>query len=129
MRRSLLVLTTAITLVSPAFAAAQALPVQGAQTTNQGTPADPQADTGAQTNPAASDIVVTARRREERLQDVPIAVTAISGDAIKQQQLVVVRDVAAYTPGLNINRRPLVLAGIELRGVDSSTSATSNSRR
>jgi iron complex outermembrane receptor protein len=32
----------------------------------------------------AADIVVTARRREERLQDVPVAVSVISGDMIDQ---------------------------------------------
>ena len=117
-RRSLLALSTAMALAAPAFA--QSTEPQGAQTTNQGTPADPQADTGAQTDPAASDVVVTARRREERLQDVPIAVTAISGDAIKQQQLVVVRDVAAYTPGLNINSDSVGRAFVSIRGIGTT---------
>jgi iron complex outermembrane receptor protein len=121
MRRSLLALTTAIALVVPAIAAAQTAPEsQGAQTSNQGTPANPQTDTNAQTDPAASDIVVTARRREERLQDVPIAVTAISGDAIKQQQLVVVRDIAAYSPGLNINSDSVGRAFVSIRGIGTT---------
>ncbi|MFS0773248.1 TonB-dependent receptor [Sphingomonas sp. 1P08PE] len=119
-RRSLFALSTALTLVVPAVAAAQSAEPQGAQTTDQGTPADPQADTSTGTDPAASDIVVTARRREERLQDVPIAVTAISGDAIKQQQLVVVRDVAAYTPGLNINSDSVGRAFVSIRGVGTT---------
>ncbi len=124
-RRSLLALSTALTLAWPAAGFAQTAEpqppeLQGAQTTNDGTPADPQADTRAGTQPAASDIVVTARRREERLQDVPIAVTAISGDAIKQQQLVVVRDVAAYTPGLNINSDSVGRAFVSIRGVGTT---------
>ncbi|PXA98311.1 TonB-dependent receptor [Nostoc sp. 3335mG] len=121
MRRSLLALTTGIALTLPAYAVAQTAPdAQGAQTSNQGTPGDPQADTGAQTDPEASDIVVTARRREERLQDVPIAVTAISGDAIKQQQLVVVRDIAAYSPGLNINSDSVGRAFVSIRGIGTT---------
>ena len=122
MRRTLLAMSTAIALVAPAFAAAQTLPAnpQGAQTSDQGTPADPQTDVDAQNDPAASDIVVTARRREERLQDVPIAVTAISGDAIKQQQLVVVRDIAAYTPGLNINSDSVGRAFVSIRGIGTT---------
>ncbi|SFP47366.1 TonB-dependent receptor [Sphingomonas rubra] len=120
MRRPLLALTTAITLIAPAYAGAQTLPTQGAHTSNQGTPADPQTDTAAENDPAASDIVVTARRREERLQDVPIAVTAISGDAIKQQQLVLVRDVAAYTPGLNINSDSVGRAFVSIRGIGTT---------
>jgi len=121
MRRTLLALTTAIVFALPAYAAAQtATEPQGAQTCNQGTPADPQTDVDAQNDPAASDIVVTARRREERLQDVPIAVTAISGDAIKQQQLVVVRDVAAYSPGLNINSDSVGRAFVSIRGIGTT---------
>ncbi len=123
-RRSLFALSTALALVMPALAQAQTAEPQGARTTDRGTPADPQVDPAASdpagTDPAASDIVVTARRREERLQDVPIAVTAISGDAIKQQQLVVVRDVAAYTPGLNINSDSVGRAFVSIRGVGTT---------
>jgi iron complex outermembrane receptor protein len=119
-RRQLLAVSTALALAWPAIASAQSTEAQGAQTTNEGTPADPQADTAAGTTPVASDILVTARRREERLQDVPIAVTAISGDAIKQQQLVVVRDVAAYTPGLNINSDSVGRAFVSIRGIGTT---------
>ncbi len=119
-RRSLFALSTALSLACPALVDAQTSGSRGAQTTNQGTPADPQADTDPGTDPAASDIVVTARRREERLQDVPIAVTAISGDAIKQQQLVVVRDVAAYSPGLNINSDSVGRAFVSIRGIGTT---------
>jgi iron complex outermembrane receptor protein len=48
------------------------------------------------------DIVVTARRREERLQDVPVAVTALSGEMLAQRGIVNVQDLAKTTPGLNI---------------------------
>ena len=119
-RRQLLAVSTALALAWPAIASAQSTEAQGAQSTNEGTPADPQADTAAGTAPVASDILVTARRREERLQDVPIAVTAISGDAIKQQQLVVVRDVAAYTPGLNINSDSVGRAFVSIRGIGTT---------
>src|SRR5690606_29237951 len=33
---------------------------------------------------ALEEVVVTARRREERLQDVPVAVTALSGEALQR---------------------------------------------
>src|SRR5689334_21206402 len=48
------------------------------------------------------DVVVTARRREERLQDVPVAVTALSGEALAARGIVNVQDLAKTTPGLNI---------------------------
>jgi iron complex outermembrane receptor protein len=48
------------------------------------------------------DVIVTARRREERLQDVPLAITAISGESLTQRGIVTVQDLAKTTPGLNI---------------------------
>ena len=58
--------------------------------------AEAPADDGATTG----DIVVTARKREERLQDVPIAVTAYGTEEIKAQRIEKLSDVAKLTPGL-----------------------------
>lgn len=49
------------------------------------------------------EIVVLARKREERLQDVPIAVTALSGDALTNQSVQSFRDLQEQTPSLSIN--------------------------
>ncbi|HEY6123023.1 MAG TPA: hypothetical protein VIV63_00110, partial [Steroidobacteraceae bacterium] len=38
-------------------------------------------------------IVVTARRRAERLQDTPVAVTALSAEALERQQIVSTTDL------------------------------------
>ena len=46
------------------------------------------------------EIVVTARKRDERLQDVPLAVTAMSQDALAKAGAVNVRDLAQSVPGL-----------------------------
>jgi iron complex outermembrane receptor protein len=48
----------------------------------------------------STEIVVTARRREERLQDVPIAVTAIGGEALDQRGFDGVTDVGQVAPNL-----------------------------
>jgi outer membrane receptor protein involved in Fe transport len=48
-------------------------------------------------------IVVTARRREEALQDVPISVTALSQDALQERQISSTSDLAAFTPGFQFN--------------------------
>jgi iron complex outermembrane recepter protein len=48
------------------------------------------------------DIVVTARRRNEVLQDVPIAVTAYSGEQLERQGAVDITDVADTTPNVNL---------------------------
>jgi iron complex outermembrane recepter protein len=49
--------------------------------------------------PQIQDIVVTARRRDERLQDVPIAVTAVTTQELKQNAVHILDDVARLTAG------------------------------
>lgn len=46
------------------------------------------------------EIVVTARRREESAQDVPISISAFSGDQLEAQSAVKVTDIARLTPNL-----------------------------
>lgn len=48
------------------------------------------------------EIVVTARKVEENLQNVPVAVTAFSGEALQARNIQAVRDLAAFTPGLQM---------------------------
>ncbi|WP_097092311.1 TonB-dependent receptor [Novosphingobium sp. Chol11] len=51
----------------------------------------------------ASDIVVTARRREERLNDVPVAVTALGNDTLKAAQVATPKELSQFVPSLNVN--------------------------
>lgn len=43
----------------------------------------------------SGDIVVTAQKRSERLQDVPVSIAAVSGDSLRNM------DAAGYTDYLN----------------------------
>src|SRR6266851_1611423 len=49
---------------------------------------------------ALEEIVVTAQKREQNLQEVPIAVAAFSGDQLKEAGAVQPLDLAAMTPNL-----------------------------
>ena len=51
------------------------------------------------------DIVVTARRYEERLQDVPISITVFNQQQITNRNIVNPSDLATYTPSLSANRQ------------------------
>jgi iron complex outermembrane receptor protein len=53
------------------------------------------------TEVALGDIVVTAQRREERLQDVPIAITAIDARAIENRQMTNLVDIMSTVPNLH----------------------------
>lgn len=48
------------------------------------------------------EIVVTAQRREQKLQDVPVAVTAFNGAALQASGISNVKDLAHVDPSLNI---------------------------
>jgi iron complex outermembrane receptor protein len=52
-----------------------------------------------------SDIVVTARRVEERLQDVPISITVYNQQQLASRNIVNSADLATYTPSLTVNSR------------------------
>lgn len=53
--------------------------------------------------PVLEDIVVTARKREENLQDTPVSVAAFSGEALAERQVANVADVGNFTPNLIID--------------------------
>lgn len=53
---------------------------------------------------ALEEIVVTARKREESLQDVPLSITAFSADTLEQRGIESIYDVARVTPNLSFNQ-------------------------
>ena len=62
------------------------------------TPVNAEANGGA--SEGLGEIVVTAQRHGENIQDVPIAITAITPDQIRDQGIVDMQDVQLVTPGL-----------------------------
>ena len=65
---------------------------------------------------ALGDIVVTARRREEALQDVPVAITALSGDTLAQRGVESTEALRQVAPALNIFQNNRSEAGFYIRG-------------
>lgn len=59
-------------------------------------------EAGSTTDNQLGDIVVTARKVSENLQDVPVAVTAFSGEQLEAQNASQLTDIAKLTPGLVI---------------------------
>ena len=51
---------------------------------------------------ADGEIVVTARYKVERLQDVPLAITAVSGETLVNNGVDNIRDIAYLTPGMTV---------------------------
>ena len=57
---------------------------------------------GASADDGGDEIVVTARRRDERLIDVPIAVTAYSGEALEKVGAIDITEIGQTTPNTTL---------------------------
>ncbi|HWS68966.1 MAG TPA: TonB-dependent receptor, partial [Steroidobacteraceae bacterium] len=83
-------------------------------------------DTNAAPSSGLEEIVVTATRRSERLQDVPISVLALSQEKMDAQGLKNIDDLSRLSPGLSFQRNGIGSAyndegsDINIRGVDSA---------
>jgi iron complex outermembrane receptor protein len=69
---------------------------------------------------ALEEVIVTAQRRSERLQDVPVTVTAFGAQEVQQARIQQIEDVATRTPGLNFDAFPSSQPRIAIRGIGSS---------
>ena len=68
-------------------------------------PASAQTTDAHQAAPVVDDdnvIVVTARRREESIQDVPLSITAISGEALAKSGTLEITEIAQEVPNLTL---------------------------
>src|SRR5271155_3381139 len=65
---------------------------------------------------ALASIVVTAEKKEERLQDVPLSITALAGKELDKLQYRDFSDYAALVPGLSLVSAQPGLTTLTLRG-------------
>jgi iron complex outermembrane recepter protein len=71
---------------------------------------------------ALEEIVVTAQKRAESLQDVPISVSALSGDKIADAGIQRFEDAATYVPNFSITKEAIG-DKISIRGISSGNNA------
>ncbi len=62
------------------------------------------AATDGPTNPVLEEIVVTATKRTESLEDVPISISVVSGETIEKFRILDVQDLQSYVTNLNVQR-------------------------
>ena len=85
--------------------------------------AKPQADAKQAVTPSTGgleEIVVTANRREQNLQDVGTSIAAFTGDALKEQSVITAADITNITPNIDVVRSysgPGFNTQISIRGV------------
>lgn len=87
MKLNVLTITSALGVVLASPALAQSAPAQPAPAA--------QADDGQ-----LSDIIVTAQRRKESVQDVPIAISAFSADQLRAQGVASTLDIGQFVPNM-----------------------------
>ena len=76
----------------------------------------------------SADIIVTAQKREQRLQDVGIAITAFTGEDVERLGLEDADDVADFTPNVTaVNVFGNNLPNFSIRGVGLNSFAPNNS--
>jgi len=85
--------------------------------------ANAQSGEGESSSGFGNDIVVTANKREENLNDVGLTITAISGEALKERQLTSLSDVASVVPGLAFAPSNTGTPILTLRGVGFNESS------
>ncbi len=69
------------------------------------------------------DIVVTASKREENLQDVPLAITAIGTERLQELQVKEFQDVVKFLPSVTIQTLAPGFSQVYFRGVASGENA------
>ena len=90
-------------------------------------PEDAQARQQAETQPieqisptaeqTGGDIIVTATRRSERLQDVPLAISVFQQETMSEKGLVGYEDLARETPGIVVNKPTANFNNFTARGI------------
>jgi iron complex outermembrane receptor protein len=79
------------------------------QTMPRQPPAEPESDQEAAASAPAKggleEIIVTARRRSENIQNVPVAITAITSEELKDKQVVTQNDLRYVAPSLGMQGR------------------------
>ena len=71
------------------------------------------------------EVVVTAQKRAQDIQDVPISITAVSGDFMEDSGVDTLQDLSAYIPNLTLSQSSNVANNrIIMRGVGSPCLST-----
>lgn len=125
MKKFELLAASAIALIAATPAMAQNAPAPAPATPAPQTTSDQ--DNGA-TAGYGQDIVITAQRQSERLQDVPIAVSAFTGAALEKQQIVNPSSLQLTLPSITYTKTNFTSSSFTIRGIgDLCVGATCDS--
>ena len=72
---------------------------------------------GLLAQPQIEEIMVTAQKREQSLQDVPVAVSAFTGNFIAETRIGDIRGLVDLTPGFNGRTEDSFIDALAIRGI------------
>ncbi|WP_375244959.1 TonB-dependent receptor [Sphingomonas parapaucimobilis] len=75
------------------------------------------------------DVIVTAQKREQRIEDVPVTVTAVTGARMVDLGVNSLSEVAQYIPGLQIQEQSANNPGFVIRGITSDSGSAQQGAR
>ncbi|TCD06592.1 TonB-dependent receptor [Erythrobacteraceae bacterium CFH 75059] len=88
-----------------------------------------QPDTATAGEGAVNEIIVTAQKIEQRAQDVPITISALTGSRIEALGVSDLDELSAYVPGLNIQEQSANNPGVVIRGITSDSGSAQQGPR
>jgi iron complex outermembrane receptor protein len=91
----------------------------------QQTPASAQSDTVTNSTTSIEEIIVTAQRRKENLQDVPISINVVTSSALESTAVTSTQTLPALVPGLMLADNGDTIEPF-IRGVGSNNNAPGN---
>jgi iron complex outermembrane receptor protein len=101
-------------------APAPADPQSAPEATGREAAPETRSNTGLQTPVQLEEIVVTAQKRTERLQDVPVPVTAVSASALVDTNQLRLQDYYSSVPGLDLTLDNRGSPVVSIRGITTS---------
>lgn len=84
---------------------------------------------GASADSDSEEIVVTAQKIEQRAIDVPITISAVTDERMRQLGVSDLDELSAYVPGLNIQEQSANNPGIVIRGITSDSGSSQQAPR
>jgi len=104
---------------SPAFAQDQASQAAAAD------PAQPEPASDPAESADDTEIVVTAQKRAENVQDVPISISAFSGETLERNNVVNIEGLAKVTPNLSVAKGAQTsYVRLAIRGIGAASNTT-----
>lgn len=71
-------------------------------------------------DPSIEELIVTAQKREQKITDVPVAITAFTGDFQRARNLDDIKDLVKYTPGFSGDSKDSFIDFLNLRGISTN---------